>query len=143
MIKFSNYEVSKIHVIEHKIKFSGNEQLKSSNFSRNHGIIIESNTGDYDDRTKMKEKMPKHHRPQFFHNCSISELNDGMHSVENAAKFHRNVLIYFPTTTVLQTCMLLMKEMTNKYFKWTLDDGADDRSYSIPIMTEGDSECDC
>ena len=36
--------------------------------------------------------------------------------------------------------MLLMEETTEKYLKLTLDDGVDNKSSSIPITLEGDSE---
>ena len=39
--------------------------------------------------------------------------------------------------------MLLMKEITDKYFKWNLDDDIDDRSYSTTITPEADSEQGC
>ena len=117
MIKISNYEDAKIHVIEYKSKFSGCEQLKAADFSRNHGRFIDLDASDYEDRMKMKETMPKYHRHQLVHNFSASKINDGMHSVACNAKFCHNVLIFFPTDTVMQLCVLLMKEMNEKYFK--------------------------
>ena len=57
--------------------------------------------------------------------------------------FIKNDLINFPTMTVLQPHMILMKEMTHKYFKWILDDGINYRSYSTPITPEGNYEYGC
>ena len=88
----------------------------------------------------MKELIPKHHRHQLVHNFSASEINDGVCSVSSNTKFYHNVLIFFSEDTFLQTCMLLMKEMTIKYFKCNLDDETENRSNSVPIRLKGDSE---
>ena len=139
-IKFSKDEVSKIHFIEWKTKFSVNEQLKAAVFERKHCRITELNAGDYDDRMKMKEITREHYRHQLVHNFSASELNYGVWSVSENTKFCWNMLIHFPTTTVLQPHIMLMKEITNKYIKWTLDYGTDNRSDSIPMTLESDSD---
>ena len=137
---FSNYEDAKIHVIEYKTKFSGNEKLKSVAFESKYGRIIELDSGDHEERMNMNEIIPKHHLHQFTHNCSASEINDGTCSISIKTNFYHNLLIFFPTVTFLQTHMILFKEMTEKYFKWTLDERTDDISDSILATLEGDSE---
>ena len=88
----------------------------------------------------MKDLIPKHYLHQLVHSFSVSEINDGAHSAVSNAKFCRNVLIYFPYDEVFQPHVLLMKETSEKYFKQTPDNGIENRSNSILITPEGDSE---
>ena len=108
-----------------------------------HGRPTQLDSSDYEDRMKMKETKPKNHRHKLVHNFSSSEINDGVYITACSTKFYFNVLIYFPVVPVLHTCTLLMKEMTDKQFKCTLDDRTDDRSDSMQMIPEWGSKHGC
>ena len=62
VIKFPTCEDARLHTIECKTNFSGNEQLKAAALARNHGRFTELDASHPEDRKKMKELIPKCHR---------------------------------------------------------------------------------
>ena len=63
----------------------------------------------------MKKLMCTCHRHQLVHNCSASEINDDDCSVDSKTKCFHNEAIHFPTGTILDPHMSLMKEMADLF----------------------------
>ena len=143
VIKFTNYEDARMHVIEYKTKLSDDEKLKAASLERKCGRFMELDATYSKDRKIVKKLMSKHHFHQLFHNCSPSKINNGTHSLSSDTNFYPNVAIHFITDTILELHMLLMKEMKYLFFNWTSDVGARNACDVIPIKPEGHLEHVC